>query len=177
MFDVWYDKYAEQGVRIATLDAMIQGLMGEQSSADTIGLGPIDTVTLMTDGTLEPLDVLRIIGDGSTKTEINVATHAIQDVQQDLRWSTAYEASLNLCDTCKACEYFDCCGGGHLAQRWSNERQYNNPSVYCDSWKKIFGHMWTRLAPTMVVEQFVDSDDMEDEFVDQEASPQDGPRP
>ena len=152
LFDVWYDKYAAQGVRISTLDAMIQGLIGEPSGADTIGLGPIETVTLMTDGTLEPLDVLRIIGDGSTKSDVSVMNDAIQDVQNDLRWSTAYEASLNLCDTCKACEYFDCCGGGHLAQRWSDEKQYDNPSVYCDSWKKIFDHLWKRLSPTLVVE-------------------------
>jgi uncharacterized protein len=152
LFDTWYDNYAVQGVRISTIDAMIQGLIGDPSGADTIGLGPIETVTLMTDGTLEPLDVLRIIGDGSTKTDVNVATHSIQDVQKDLRWSTAYQASLDLCDTCKACEYFDCCGGGHLAQRWSNEKQYDNPSVYCESWKKIFDHMWNRISPTLVLE-------------------------
>jgi len=152
LFDVWYDKYAARGVRISTLDAMIQGLMGDPSGCDTIGLGPIETVTLMTDGSLEPLDVLRIIGDGSTRTDVNVATNKIQDVQNDPRWSTAFEASLDLCDTCKACEYFDCCGGGHLAQRWSNERQYDNPSVYCQSWKNIFDHIWRRMSPTLVIE-------------------------
>lgn len=176
LFDVWYDKYSAQGVRISTLDAMIQGLIGDPSSCDTIGLGPIDTVTLMSDGTLEPLDVLRIIGDGSTKTDVNVKSNSIQDVQKDLRWSTAFEASLDLCDTCKACEYFDCCGGGHLAQRWSNERQYDNPSVYCESWKKIFGHMWERISPTLVIEldEEMDGDEMENgelEGVDHE-----GPR-
>ena len=155
LFDVWYDDYAKKDVRISTLDAMIQGLIGEPSGADTIGLGPIETVTLMTDGTMEPLDVLRIIGDGSTKTDINVFDQPIQDVQNDLRWRTAFEASMELCDTCKACEYFDCCGGGHLAQRWSNEKQYDNPSVYCESWKKIFDHIWKRLSPTLVLGQRV----------------------
>jgi len=156
LFDVWYDDYAKKDVRISTLDAMIQGLIGEPSGADTIGLGPIETVTLMTDGTMEPLDVLRIIGDGSTKTDINVFDQPIQDVQNDLRWRTAFEASMELCDTCKACEYFDCCGGGHLAQRWSNEKQYDNPSVYCESWKKIFDHIWKRLSPTLVLGQRVE---------------------
>src|SRR5262245_43794254 len=72
LFDVWYDKYAAQGVRIRTLDAMIQGLVGNLSVSDTVGLGPIDTVTLMTDGSLEPLDVLRTVREGSTKTDTNV---------------------------------------------------------------------------------------------------------
>jgi hypothetical protein len=49
-------------------------------------------------------------------------------------------ASLNPCDQCLQCEYLDACGGGHLAQRWSPERNFDNPSVYCDSWKRIFEH-------------------------------------
>ena len=50
------------------------------------------------------------------------------------------------------CEYLDSCGGGHLAQRWSRERRFDNPSVYCESWKRIFGHIWARIAPTLSVE-------------------------
>jgi uncharacterized protein len=150
LFDVWFDKYAVQGVRISTLDAMVQGLVGSVSVSDTIGFGPIDTVTLMTDGSLEPLDVLRIAGNGSTASTSSVFKNALQDVQNDLRWRRAFEASTKLCDTCLQCEYLDACGGGHLAQRWTDERQFNNPSVYCESWKRIFDHIWNRIAPTLV---------------------------
>jgi uncharacterized protein len=152
LFDAWYDSYARRGVRISTLDAMIQGLVGNMAMSDTIGLGPIDTVTLMTDGSLEPLDVLRIIGDGSTASNSNVRQNSLQDVQADPRWRGAFEASTSLCDTCRACEYLDSCGGGHLAQRWSKERGFDNPSVYCYSWKRIFDHIWARIAPTLIVD-------------------------
>jgi uncharacterized protein len=152
LFDVWYDKYAGRGVRIATLDAMIRGLVGQLSLSDTIGLGPVETVTLMADGSLEPLDVLRIAGDGSTASKINVRSNAIKEVRDDPVWREAYEASTHLCDTCLKCEYLDACGGGHLAQRWSAERRFDNPSVYCDSWKRIFGHIWQRIAPTLALE-------------------------
>jgi uncharacterized protein len=151
LFDVWYDRYAAKGVRISTLDAMIQGLLGQLSVCDTIGLGPIDTVTLMTDGSLEPLDVLRIAGDGFTKTDSSVQRNPLQHVQTDPRWRDAFEASTRLCDTCLQCEYLDACGGGHLAQRWSVERKYDNPSVYCQSWKRIFDHLWRRVSPTLVL--------------------------
>lgn len=152
LFDVWYDRYAAQGVRISTLDAMIQGLVGNFSAADTIGLGPIETVTLMSDGSLEPLDVLRIVGDGSTKTDLSVLKDAIQAVEGDPRWREAFDASLNPCAICRECEFLDACGGGHLAQRWSPERGFDNPSVYCESWKRIFTHLWDRISPTLVVE-------------------------
>lgn len=151
LFDVWYDRYAAQGVRISTLDAMIQGLLGEMSISDTIGIGPIDTVTLMTDGSLEPLDVLRIAGDGYTRTNSSVLKNALQDVQNDPRWRDAFEASTKLCEVCRNCEYLDACGGGHLAQRWSPDRKYDNPSVYCASWKRIFEHIWTRVSPTLIL--------------------------
>jgi uncharacterized protein len=152
LFDAWFDEYAGQGVRIATLDAMIRGLVGQMSLSDTIGLGPVETVTLMADGSLEPLDVLRIAGDGSTASKINVRGNAIKDVRNDPVWREAYEASTHLCDTCLKCEYLDACGGGHLAQRWSTERRFDNPSVYCESWKRIFAHIWQRIAPTLSLE-------------------------
>jgi uncharacterized protein len=152
LFDVWFDKYAAKGVRIDTLDAMIRGLAGQLSLSDTIGLGPIDTITLMPDGSLEPLDVLRIAGDGSTASKTHVRSNAIKDVENDPVWREAYEASTTLCETCRKCEYLDACGGGHLAQRWSSERRFDNPSVYCGSWKRIFAHIWERIAPTLTIE-------------------------
>ena len=152
LFDVWYDNYAAQGVRVRTLDALVQGLLGNFSAADTIGFGPIDTVTLMTDGSLEPNDVLRIAGDSSTKTDSSVLRNALQDVQNNPQWREAFEASTHLCDVCRQCEFLDSCGGGHLAHRWSPERRFDNPSVYCDSWKRIFTHIWKRISPTLIVE-------------------------
>jgi len=130
---------------------MIRGLLGDLSVSDAVGLGAVDLVTLMTDGTLEPLDVLRIAGDGSTKSDSSVHRNALQDVQNDVRWRDAFEASLRPCEICQKCEYLDSCGGGHLAQRWSAERKFDNPSVYCDSWKRIFGHIWERISPTLVL--------------------------
>ena len=158
LFDVWLDRYAERGVRISTLDAMIKGLTGRLALSDTIGLGPIDTVTLMPDGSLEALDVLRIAGAGATASRLNVRTHALQDVQDDPVWREAYHASLRLPAVCEACELHDACGGGHLAQRWSPARRFDNPSVYCESWKRIFEHIWQRIAPTLVLEYDIPKD-------------------
>jgi uncharacterized protein len=96
--------------------------------------------------------VLRIAGVGSTASNMNVGSHALQDVQNDPIWREAFQASLNLCKTCQSCEFLDSCGGGHLAQRWSPERRFDNPSVYCESWKRIFTHIWKRIAPTLDLE-------------------------
>ena len=138
-------------------DAILNMSSGNFSVSDTVGLGPVDTVTLMTDGSLEPLDVLRIVGDGSTKTNSSVLNNALQDLQNDPRWREAFEASMELCETCQKCEFLDSCGGGHVAQRWSSERRFDNPSVYCESWKRIFTHIWQRISPTLIVKYEADA--------------------
>lgn len=146
LFDLWYNEYSKQGIEIRYPRSLVKGLLGGDSHFEAIGYGPIETLIMLTDGSLEPLDVLRIAGDGSTHTSINIQTHTFQDVTSDPVWLEAYHASLNLCETCQKCEYYQACGGGYLPHRWSNERRYDNVSVYCDDLKEIFDHIWSRIA-------------------------------
>jgi uncharacterized protein len=151
LFDLWYEKYGDQGVHVRYVHAILKGLLGGSAHIESIGYGPIQTCAMMTDGALEPLDVLRIAGYQSTRTAISILTHTFQDVQKDPVWHRAFEAASNLCATCKACEYQVACGGGFLPHRWSNARGYDNPSVYCDDLKDIFAHVWQRVAPDIQV--------------------------
>lgn len=151
LFDLWYDEYAGRGIEIRQFPAMIRGLLGGNAGLESIGYGPIQTVTMLTDGALEPLDVLRIAGDGSTKTGISIFTHTFTDVTEDPVWLEAYHASLALHPQCEACEYRHACGGGFLPHRWSKANRYHNPNAYCDDIKPIFGHIWSRIAPDIRV--------------------------
>src|SRR6267378_3018173 len=79
----------------------------------------------------------------------NVKDHQFQDVQNDPKWRDAWHASLNLCEICKRCEFHDTCGGGYLPSRWSKQRGYDNPSVYCEDLKGIFRHIQRRVLPSL----------------------------
>ena len=151
LFDLWYDEYAPRGVQIRYVHAILKGLLGGNAHLESIGYGPIQTCAMMTDGALEPLDVLRIAGYGTTRTDVSILTHTFQDVTNDPRWRRAFESASNLCDICKSCEYQYACGGGFLPHRWSIERGYDNPSVYCEDLKAIFGHVWRRVSPDINV--------------------------
>ena len=151
LFDIWYDGHAGRGVDVRYVHAILKGVLGGNSHLESIGYGPIQTCAMMTDGALEPLDVLRIAGYQTTRTEVSILTHTFQDVTADPLWRRAFEQASNLCDTCKSCEYRLACGGGFLPHRWSTERGYDNPSVYCDDLKDIFGHVWQRVAPAIRV--------------------------
>ena len=151
LFDVWYDDYLPRGVRIRYLETLLQGLLGVEGHVESIGYGPNTTFTLLTDGSLEPLDVLRTVGDGFTRTLINVANNDLQDIQRDPLWKEVLRSSLALPVECETCPYNVVCGGGHIGTRWSKARRFDNPSVYCGSIKKILAHIWQRLSKDVLI--------------------------
>jgi uncharacterized protein len=151
LFDLWYDRYSVRGIKIRFVESVARGLLGAESHSESIGYGPTSTVTLLTDGSLEPLDVLRTAGYAYTKTAYNVLTHELQDVEGDPLWQEVLNASVHLPDVCNRCAYKFACGGGHVASRFSLLRRYDNPSVYCDDFKQLFQHSWRRMEDDLYV--------------------------
>lgn len=151
LFDHWYDSVGPRGIEIRLLSGIVHGLLSDQITTDSIGFGPVHTVTVLTDGSLEALDVLRISQSGVTATGLNVMQNELQDVGNDPHWRRIYDASLSLASSCLECTFRQACGGGHLAHRWSKLRGFDNPSVYCSDWKIILKHIWDRVAPRVIV--------------------------
>jgi uncharacterized protein len=149
LFDLWYEHYAAQGVRVRLFDGAIRALAGYWSGLESIGYGPVGAVTVCTDGAIEVQDVCRIAGDGSTSSPLNVLTDDLDVIRDDPLWQELWNASLDLAPVCRSCPWERSCGGGHIASRWSNERRFDNPSVYCLDLQTILGHMWERVGPTL----------------------------
>lgn len=132
VFDEWYNVYSYQGVFITMLESMIRGVLGYRSLSNAIGHTPVKTITVLTDGTIEPLDYLRIADAKLTVSPYNVLTDELDVLQTHPVWQEVYSASLNLHEKCNSCKFKYACGGGPLQSRWNNENRFNNPSVYCD---------------------------------------------
>jgi uncharacterized protein len=145
LYELWRKSYKDLGVHIRYLDATLSSLQGVKEY-DAIGFGPIRHAVLLTDGAMEPLDVLRIAGDSSTKTDSNILTDEIQDLTHDPLWQEIYRASVILPDQCQSCSFKRACGGGHIASRWSKARRWDNPSVYCEDLKLYLGHVQRTLS-------------------------------
>lgn len=142
LFDAWLAaNEKERTVRIRTIEAMLSGLVGGKSESEAFGYGSEELCTILTDGSITGLDVLRIADDRSTRTKSNVFDNALQDVTRDPGWAAARQASLALSAKCKACKFMAACGGGYLPHRFSKASGYDNPSVYCDDLYSIFEHM------------------------------------
>ena len=95
--------------------------------------------------------MLRVAGDSFTRTRIDVFRHGLQDIQSDPLWREVLRASLTLPEVCRGCRYRTTCGGGHVGQRWSSQRRFDNPTVYCEDVKMILGHVSQRLFADLTI--------------------------
>jgi uncharacterized protein len=152
LFDLWLEaNQSRPSVKIRIVSDMITALLGNNSPTEGVGYKPIELCTVMTDGSVEAHDVLRIAGDGFTKTKFNLFDHAIDEVRKEPRWIAAREASINLCEKCRQCKFMNACGGGYLPHRFSKKNGYDNPSVYCDDLYSMFEEMQSVLERHLYV--------------------------
>jgi uncharacterized protein len=152
LFDLWLTKNRSATTTdVRIISDMIAALLGNNSPTEGVGHKPIELCTIMTDGTVEAHDVLRIAGDGSTQTKFNIFEHAIDDVRNEPRWKAARDASIDLCEKCRQCKFMNACGGGYLPHRFSRKNGYDNPSVYCDDLYAMFENMQSVLEGHLYV--------------------------
>ncbi len=152
MFDSWRSRSENEGYDFRLCRNIVSALVGLDSSSESVGLAPVTTSTLLTDGSLEPLDILRIAGDGHTATAYNIFDHDLDDVRKSPLWEEVYMSSITLPAPCRSCEFMEACGGGLIANRWSKTKRYDNPSVYCSDLKAIYRHAKNVIAQSTYLE-------------------------
>jgi uncharacterized protein len=152
LFDLWLEaNRSKPTVNIRIISDMITALLGNNSPTEGVGYQPVELCTIMTDGSVEAHDVLRIAGDGFTQTAFNIFEHAIDEVRNEQPWKAARDASINLCEKCRQCKFMNACGGGYLPHRFSRKNGYDNPSVYCDDLYAMFENMQSVLEGHLYV--------------------------
>jgi uncharacterized protein len=152
LFDLWLEaNRTKPTVNIRIIADMITALLGNNAPTEGVGYKPVELCTVMTDGSVEAHDVLRIAGDGFTQTRFNIFEHPIDEVRNEPRWKAARDASINLCETCRQCKFMNACGGGYLPHRFSKTNGYDNPSVYCGDLYAMFETMQSVLARHLYV--------------------------
>jgi uncharacterized protein len=147
LFDLWFAANRHQRtteIRIVT--DMVAALLGVDAPTEGVGYRAVELCTIMTDGTIEAHDVLRIAGNGSSVTACNIFDHAIDDIRNEPHWQAARAASIDISDKCRRCKFMNACGGGYLPHRFSKRNGYDNPSVYCDDLYATFEHIQATLA-------------------------------
>lgn len=138
-FAEWYENY--QHLEIPYFEEIISLMLGGVSGAEEIGAKSVDIIVLDTNGDIEAVDTLKVVGRDATSLNMNVATHSFDDALNHPAIFSRMSGFNTLCKQCRDCEYLDNCGGGYIPHRYSKENGFINPSIYCDDLKYLFAHI------------------------------------
>nr|WP_195715271.1 radical SAM protein [Ancylomarina sp. 16SWW S1-10-2] len=154
-FKIWFNDKNKNSTIYKPFDAIFQKFLGFEDLGDeSIGRRNNGVLTIKTNGQIEAVDSLKICGDGFTSTSFNVENDEFNDVFGHSLIHTYYYAHNDkyLCSQCKNCLLVDICGGGQLAHRYSDENEFNNPSIYCYEIMRFYVFMQNQLFDLLPME-------------------------
>jgi uncharacterized protein len=145
IFDDWWE-YSTINVRIRNFWDISRLILGGDSHVDALGNRPLGFVVVNSSGDIEGLDVLKACDDGLVKTGLNVRDADFRDLARacPLHARIVF-GSLPLPQGCRGCPERTTCAGGYHPHRYSRERGFDNPSVWCADLLKLFTHIRSRL--------------------------------
>lgn len=101
--------------------------------------GKNQIVVARTDGTITVDDSLMPAFEWYSQSPIiSVSETTLSEFLCDSSVVEISDIETKLPKECQTCEFSKLCGGGDLEHRFSKLRQFDNPSVYCASYKRFF---------------------------------------
>lgn len=145
LFDYWYDEMPSPP-RVRYFESAMSLMLGGVSQYDSLGLHPVADIIVESDGTWEPLDTLRICGNGITRTGLDVRRHEVESIWKSPLYQMGLRCEELLSPQCQACDCRRVCGGGYLPHRYGSETGIANPSVYCADLLQLLTHIRQRIV-------------------------------
>jgi len=135
-------------VPIRVCDDIIKLCVGGVSQKEGRGTQPYGILIIETDGEIRKNDTLRASFDGADQfcAPWNVTTTPLSTVLASPEYIAYTNMQIPESAVCRNCELLAVCGGGMPLYRWSTERGYDNPSVYCHDHQVMIRHAVARLG-------------------------------
>jgi uncharacterized protein len=128
---------------------LIAKIMGAEILSDIIGDDENHVLVIETNGDIEPIDMLKICGNGFTKGNINIFTNTLDDAFSLTLAELYYNSHNILCEQCKECPILSLCGSGFIVHRYSEDNKFNNPTVYCKDYIKFITHIQSDIVNSL----------------------------
>ncbi|WAC14907.1 radical SAM protein [Dyadobacter pollutisoli] len=141
LFDIWFYDRDETKPNIRFLTQIIVNCLGLGEGFDMLGQETNDYLVIETDGSIETVDAMKICGDAFTKESYHLKTHYFEQALGSPLMNLYHQSHKELAPECRKCPVAYVCGGGFLPHRYSDDRHFDNPSVYCEDLKKIIVHI------------------------------------
>ncbi|MQY37908.1 Anaerobic sulfatase-maturating enzyme [Streptomyces sp. RB17] len=141
VYDAWLDRPDHQH-SVRMLEDIVALNSGVRSSVETLGLAPPTSVVIESDGSIEGVDTLRSVEEGATSLGLDVFNDSFDTaVRHPKLRHRQQEGTVALAEECQSCPLVAVCGGGYLPHRFSTDRGYRNPSVYCADLAYLIRHV------------------------------------
>jgi uncharacterized protein len=145
IFDQWWFRDSAR-VSIREFWNLGRVIMGGSSHLEMIGNPRLHFVTTETDGTIHGLDKLRSCEDGMSATALNVREADYSHIARVSPFHAGVMSGIPPAADCRACPELETCAGGHIPNRYSKARGFDNPSVWCADLLALFRHARMRLG-------------------------------
>ena len=126
-FDEWYGM-GEGAPEIRLFETMMLGFMGITPQLDALGGDLRRLCVVESDGSVGISDVLRFCHPNYAVDHLDVFKDPLDARTEIYRIGELQEP----CQQCRACPYFQSCGGGYLPHRFDG-KSFANPSLYCEA--------------------------------------------
>lgn len=143
------DRYLDDPspVPIRILDDTLKLCLGGTSQKEGRGKARYGILIIETDGEIRKNDTLRASFEGADRFSVpwNIADTPLATVLTSREYRDYTNMQLPVSRQCAECALLDVCGGGMPLYRWSADRGYDNPSVYCRDHALFINHTMSRL--------------------------------
>lgn len=139
VYDYWLDSGTDTSIRY--FESIIRLVLGGRTLVETIGNPEVDAIVIESNGEIELDDNLRSTYDGMTRLGYNLFDNSFNEIAATESFRMRRLGNNTLSAKCQACYLVKICGGGNLPHRYSAEKHFDNPSVYCTDLEKLILHI------------------------------------
>ena len=134
-------------VPIRVFDDVLKLCVGGTSQKEGQGEDQHGILIVETDGEIRKNDTLRASGEGADRFDRrwNITTTPLSTVLSSQEYITYLRMQVPVSRHCQSCSLLSVCGSGMPLYRWSTDRGYDNPSVYCHDHAVFIRHAIARL--------------------------------
>ncbi len=106
---------------------------------------PFELITVSSNGDIAPDDIIRTLAPRFRETGYRVGSTTLSDLGQSETWLEVSHAQEKLPTACQSCIWRNICRSGSPQHRYSEERGFDNPSIYCRSLKRVYSYVTSQL--------------------------------
>ncbi len=107
---------------------------------------PLFEFIVSSNGEVSPNDVIRGLAPRFRGLKNRVGNSRYEELIDSEPWQELETAQRKLPSACQECVWRNICMGGKFSHRFSEKNGFDNPSVYCSSLKRFYGHVAKRVV-------------------------------